>query len=136
MGWPLITNNSANLVPVESILAKIQRSWIDHLMIKTSSHKESPYAFSVMIQAQTQKKITDVTQYTPPTLWQIDVAEETKILHLDVGRLHARIALWQDAASLKYRNLNEVEKAPGEVCLANRLAPGSLHWRRTGVQRR
>src|SRR6202008_1970309 len=75
--------------------------WIDHLMItKASPHKELAYAFlEFMIQPQTQKKITDVTHYTPanPAAAQFMTADEKKSLHLDDPDAYMqRIYFWQD----------------------------------------
>ena len=69
-GWPLMTNQlrKANFScgrtdpEVENTTG-----WIDHLMITSGSeNKDLAYQFlQFMIQAQTQKKVTDVTGYTP-----------------------------------------------------------------------
>lgn len=103
MGWPLITKQLRQSgFPVgETIPRENTTGWIDHLMItKTSSHKELAYAFlEYMIRAQTQKKITDVTQYTPanPSAAKLMSPEEKKILHLDDPDAYMqRIYFWQD----------------------------------------
>src|SRR5271170_7511713 len=69
MGWPLMTNDLRKLhFPIgETIPKENTTGWIDHLMITAaSSHKELAQAFlAYMIEAQTQKPVTDVTHYTP-----------------------------------------------------------------------
>ncbi|HMD41752.1 MAG TPA: ABC transporter substrate-binding protein [Candidatus Acidoferrum sp.] len=103
MGWPLMTNQlrTANFPIGETIPRENTTGWIDHLMItKASSHKELAYAFlDYMIQAQTQKKISDVTHYTPanPGAAQFMSADERKGLHLDDSDAYMqRIYFWQD----------------------------------------
>ncbi len=103
MGWPLMTNQlRLSKFPIGEIIPRENTTgWIDHLMItKASSHKELAYAFlDYMIQAQTQKKITDVTQYTPanPSAAQFMTPEEQKALHLDDPAAYMqRIYFWQD----------------------------------------
>jgi len=103
MGWPLMTNQlrQANFPIGETIPKENTTGWIDHLMItKASSHKELAYAFlEYMIQAQTQKKITDVTHYTPanPAAAQFMTDDERKNLHLDNPDAYMeRIYFWQD----------------------------------------
>src|SRR5580693_6358654 len=67
MGWPLMTNqlHQANFPIGETIPRESTTGWIDHLMITSASpHKELAYAFlELMIRAQIQKKVTDVTHY-------------------------------------------------------------------------
>src|SRR5208282_3218413 len=67
MGWPLMTNDLRKLrFPIgETIPKENTTGWIDHLMITSaSSHKELAQAFlAYMIEAQTQKQVTDVTHY-------------------------------------------------------------------------
>ena len=69
MGWPLMTNQLRKInFPVgETIPKENTTGWIDHLMITSGSeNKELAYQFlEYMIEAQTQKKVTDVTGYTP-----------------------------------------------------------------------
>jgi spermidine/putrescine-binding protein len=120
MGWPLMTNQlrQANF-PIGEIIPKENTTgWIDHLMItKASSHKELAYAFlEYMIQAQTQKKITDVTLYTPanPAAAQFMTDDEKKNLHLDNPDAYMqRIYFWQDVPRRgKYIEIwNEVKAA-------------------------
>ncbi len=69
MGWPLMTNQLKNLnFPVGEIIPKENTTgWIDHLMITAGSeNKELASQFlEFMITAETQKKVSDVTGYTP-----------------------------------------------------------------------
>ncbi len=69
MGWPLMTNDLRKLnFPIgETIPRENTTGWIDHLMITAaSSNKELAQAFlAYMVEAQTQKKVSDVTHYTP-----------------------------------------------------------------------
>jgi spermidine/putrescine transport system substrate-binding protein len=120
MGWPLMTNQlrQANFPIGETIPRENTTGWIDHLMItKASSHKELAYAFlEYMIQAQAQKKITDVTHYTPAnaTAAQFMSDEEKKNLHLDNPDAYMqRIYFWQDVPRrAKYIEIwNEVKAA-------------------------
>jgi spermidine/putrescine-binding protein len=120
MGWPLMTNQlrQANFPIGETIPKENTTGWIDHLMVtKASAHKELAYAFlEYMIQAQTQKKITDVTHYTPanPTAAQLMTETEKKNLHLDDPDAYMqRIYFWQDVPRrAKYIEIwNEVKAA-------------------------
>jgi spermidine/putrescine-binding protein len=120
MGWPLMTNQlrQANFPIGETIPKENTTGWIDHLMItKASSHKELAYAFlEYMIQAQTQKRITDVTHYTPanPVAAQFMTEAEKKNLHLDDPDAYMRrIYFWQDVPRrAKYiETWNEVKAA-------------------------
>ena len=103
MGWPLMTNQlrQANFPIGEIVPRENTTGWIDHLMItKASSHKELAYAFvEYMIRAQTQKKISDFTHYTPgnPASAQTMSEAEKKGLHLDDPDAYMqRIYFWQD----------------------------------------
>jgi putative spermidine/putrescine transport system substrate-binding protein/spermidine/putrescine transport system substrate-binding protein len=120
MGWPLMTNQlkAANFPIAETIPRENTTGWIDHLMItKASSHKELAYAFlNYMIQAQTQKEVSDITHYTPanPGAAQYMSAEEKKGLHLDDPDAYMkRIYFWQDVPRrAKYIEIwNEVKAA-------------------------
>ncbi len=120
MGWPLMTNQlrQANFPIAETIPKENTTGWIDHLMItKASPHKELAYAFlEYMAQAQTQKKITDVTHYTPanPGAAQFMTDSEKKGLHLDDPDAYMqRIYFWQDVPRrAKYIEIwNEVKAA-------------------------
>jgi len=120
MGWPL---NTAELMrtkfPVgETIPRENTTGWIDHLMITSASdHKDLAYKFlEYMIQAKTQKLVTDVTHYTPanPQAGQLMTADERKVLHLDdVDNYQKRIYFWQDVPRRpKYTEIwNEVKAA-------------------------
>lgn len=120
MGWPLMTNqlHQANF-PIGEIIPKENTTgWIDHLMItKASPNKDLAYAFlEYMIQAQTQKQITDVTHYTPanPNAAQFMTDTEKKGLHLDDSDAYMqRIYFWQDVPRrAKYIEVwNEVKAA-------------------------
>src|ERR1700676_5599359 len=103
MGWPLMTKqlHQANFPIGETIPKENTTGWIDHLMITGASpHKELAYAFlEYMIQAQTQKKVTDVTHYTPANTGaaQFMTDAEKKGLHLDYPDAYMqRIYFWQD----------------------------------------
>jgi spermidine/putrescine-binding protein len=118
MGWPLMTNQlrKANF-PVGEIIPKENTTgWIDHLMITSGSeNKDLAYKFlEFMIQAQTQKKVTDVTGYTPanPRAAQYMTPEEQKNLHLDdVDNYQKRLYFWQNVPRrAKYNEIwNEVK---------------------------
>src|SRR3984885_13238943 len=88
MGWPLMTNQLRKInFPVgETIPRENTTGWIYHLMITAdSTNQELAYEFlEYMIEAQTQKKITDVTGYTAanPQAAQLIPPEEVKTLHL------------------------------------------------------
>ncbi len=121
MGWPLMTNqlHQANFPIGETIPRENTTGWIDHLMITSASpNKELAYAFlEYMIQAQTQKKVTDVTHYTPanPAAAQSMTEAERKGLHLDDPDAYMRrIYFWQDVPRrAKYIEIwNEVKAAP------------------------
>jgi spermidine/putrescine-binding protein len=120
MGWPLMTNQLHKLnLPIDETIPKENTTgWIDHLMITTAStHKELAHQFlEYMVQAQTQKLVTDVTNYTPanPGTAQFLTAEEKKSLHLDNPDAYmARIYFWQDVPRrAKYTEIwNEVKNA-------------------------
>ena len=120
MGWPLMTNQLRKInFPVgETIPKENTTGWIDHLMITAGSeNKELAYKFlEFMIQAQTQKKVTDVTGYTPanPQAAQFMTPEEQKSLHLDdVDNYQKRLYFWQNVPRrAKYNEIwNEVKAA-------------------------
>ena len=103
MGWPLMTNQLRALkFPIGEMIPKENTTgWIDHLMITTaSSHKELATEFlEYMIEAQTQKKVSDVTHYTPanPGASQYLSEDEKKGLHLDNPDAYMqRIYFWRD----------------------------------------
>jgi putative spermidine/putrescine transport system substrate-binding protein/spermidine/putrescine transport system substrate-binding protein len=120
MGWPLMTNQlrKSNFPVGETIPKENTTGWIDHLMITAGSeNKELAYKFlEFMIQAQTQKKVTDVTGYTPanPHAAQFMTPEEQKNLHLDdVDNYQKRLYFWQNVPRrAKYNEIwNEVKAA-------------------------
>jgi spermidine/putrescine-binding protein len=120
MGWPLMTNDLRKLnFPIgETIPRENTTGWIDHLMITAaSSNKELAQAFlAYMVEAQTQKKVSDVTHYTPanPGAAQFLNVDEKKILHLDDPDAYMqRIYFWQDVPRRpKYNEIwNEVKAA-------------------------
>ena len=120
MGWPLMTNQlrKAKFPVGETIPRENTTGWIDHLMITAGSeNKELAYKFlAFMIEAQTQKKVTDVTGYTPanPQAAQFMTADEIKGLHLDdVDNYQRRIYFWQNVPRrAKYNEIwNEVKAA-------------------------
>jgi len=120
MGWPLMTNQLRKInFPVgETIPKENTTGWIDHLMITAGSeNKELAYKFlEFMIQAETQKKVTDVTGYTPanPHAAQFMTPDEQKSLHLDdVDNYQRRLYFWQNVPRrAKYNEIwNEVKAA-------------------------
>jgi len=120
MGWPLMTNQLRKInFPVgETIPKENTTGWIDHLMITAGSENQDlAYKFlEYMIEAQTQKKVTDVTGYTPanPQAAQLMAAEQVKSLHLDdVDTYQKRIYFWQNVPRrAKYNEVwNEVKAA-------------------------
>lgn len=120
MGWPLNTNDLRKLnFPIgETIPKENTTGWIDHLMITAaSSNKELAQAFlEYMIEAKTQKLVTDRTHYTPanPGASQFLTAEEIKGLHLDNPDAYMqRIYFWRDVPRrAKYNEIwNEVKAA-------------------------
>jgi len=120
MGWPLMTNelHKVNFPIGETIPKENTTGWIDHLMITAASpRKELAQEFlEYMIEAQTQKLVTDVTHYTPanPATSQLLSAEERKSLHLDnPDEYMKRIYFWQDVPRrAKYNEIwNEVKSA-------------------------
>src|SRR6202140_3100346 len=89
MGWPLMTNQLQKLnLPIgETIPRENTTGWIDHLMITAASaRKELAQEFlEYMVEAKTQKLVTDVTHYTPanPATSQLLTPEDDKGLHLE-----------------------------------------------------
>src|ERR1700727_3127460 len=103
MGWPLNTADLKKLnFPVgETIPKENTTGWIDHLMITAGSeNKELAYEFlEYMIEAKTQKLVTDKTHYVPanPQAAQLMTPEEVKTLHLDdVDNYQKRLYFWQN----------------------------------------
>ncbi len=120
MGWPLMTNQlRKSNFPVGEVIPKENTTgWIDHLMITSGSeNKELAAKFlEFMITAQTQKKVTDVTGYTPanPQAAKFMTPDEVKSLHLDdVDNYQKRIYFWQSVSRrAKYNEIwNEVKAA-------------------------
>ena len=120
MGWPLMTNQlrKVNFPVGETIPRENTTGWIDHLMITSGSENQDlAYKFlQYMIEAQTQKKVTDVTGYTPanPQAAQFMTADQVKSLHLDdVDNYQKRIYFWQNVPRrAKYNEIwNEVKAA-------------------------
>ena len=120
MGWPLMTNQLRKIgFPAgETIPKENTTGWIDHLMITAGSeNKDLAYEFlEYMIEAQTQKKVADVTGYTPanPQAAQFMTADQVKSLHLDdVDNYQKRLYFWQNVPRrAKYNEIwNEVKAA-------------------------
>jgi spermidine/putrescine-binding protein len=120
MGWPLTTNELRKLnFPIgETIPKENTTGWIDHLMVTAASpRKELAQQFlEYMVEAKTQKLVTDVTRYTPanPATSQLLTPEERKSLHLDdPDEYMKRIYFWQDVPRrAKYNEIwNEVKSA-------------------------
>jgi putative spermidine/putrescine transport system substrate-binding protein/spermidine/putrescine transport system substrate-binding protein len=120
MGWPLMTNQLRKInFPVgETIPKENTTGWIDHLMITAGSdNKDLAYKFlEYMIEAKTQKMVTDVTGYTPanPQAAQFMTPDQVKSLHLDdVDNYQRHLYFWQNVARrAKYNEIwNEVKAA-------------------------
>lgn len=120
MGWPLNTSDLRKMnFPIgETIPKENTTGWIDHLMITAASRNPGlAHAFlEYMIEARTQKLVTDRTHYTPanPGAAQFLTAEEIKSLHLDNPDAYMqRIYFWQDVPRrAKYNEIwNEVKAA-------------------------
>lgn len=120
IGWPLMTNQLRKLgFPIgETIPKQNTTGWIDHLMITSASDsKELATQFlEFMIQAKTQKQVSDVTGYTPanPSAAQLMTEEQRKSLHLDdVDSYQKRIYFWQNVPRrAKYNEIwNQVKAA-------------------------
>jgi spermidine/putrescine-binding protein len=120
MGWPLMTNQlrKINFPAGETIPKENTTGWIDHLMITAASeNKDLAYQFlAYMVEAQTQKKVTDVTGYTPanPQAGQFMTPQEVRNLHLDdVDKYQKRLYFWQNVPRRKkyIETWNEVKAA-------------------------
>jgi spermidine/putrescine-binding protein len=120
MGWPLTTNQlrAAGFPIGETIPKENTTGWIDHLMITTASeHKDLATEFlEYMVEAKTQKMVTDVTGYDPanPHAAEFMTDEQRKSLHLDnVDEYMTRIYFWQNVPRRdKYNEIwNEVKAA-------------------------
>lgn len=120
MGWPLMTTQlrQAKFPIGETIPQENTTGWIDHLMITAGSeNKDLAYKFlEYMVQAKTQKAVTDVTHYTPanPQAGQLMTPEQRQGLHLDdIDAYQKRIYFWQNVPRrAKYVEIwNEVKAA-------------------------
>jgi spermidine/putrescine-binding protein len=120
MGWPLMTNQlrKANFPIGETIPKENTTGWIDHLMITSASeNKELATQFlEYMIQAKTQKAVTDITGYDPanPGAAQFMTDSQRKSLHLDnVDDYMTHIYFWQQYPRRdKYNEVwNEIKAA-------------------------
>jgi putative spermidine/putrescine transport system substrate-binding protein/spermidine/putrescine transport system substrate-binding protein len=120
MGWPLMTNQlrKVNFPAGETIPKENTTGWIDHLMITSASeNKELAYQFvEYMMAAQTQKKVADVTGYTPanPGAARFMTPEQLRSLHLDdVDNYQKRLYFWQNVPRRSQYNeiWNEVKAA-------------------------
>ena len=120
MGWPLNTVQLRKLrFPIgETIPKENTTGWIDHLMITAASkNKDLATEFlAYMVEAKTQKLVSDVTHYTPanPGAGEYLSGEEKRVLHLDDPDAYMyRIYFWQDVPRrAKYNEIwNEVKAA-------------------------
>jgi putative spermidine/putrescine transport system substrate-binding protein/spermidine/putrescine transport system substrate-binding protein len=120
MGWPLMTNQLRKSgFPIRETIPKENTTgWIDHLMITSASeNKELATQFlEYMIEAKTQKAVSDVTGYDPanPSAGTLMSAEQRQSLHLDdVDGYMAHIYFWQQVPRRdKYNEIwNEVKGA-------------------------
>jgi putative spermidine/putrescine transport system substrate-binding protein/spermidine/putrescine transport system substrate-binding protein len=120
MGWPLNTNQlrKENFPIGETIPKENTTGWIDHLMVTAASkNKQLATEFlEYMIEAKTQKLVTDVTHYTPanPAAAQFMTDDEKKSLHLDDPDAYMQhIYFWEDVPRrAKYTEIwNEVKAA-------------------------
>jgi spermidine/putrescine-binding protein len=120
MGWPLMTNQLRKAsFPIAEIIPKENTTgWIDHLMITAASeHKELATEFlEYMIEAKTQKAVTDVTGYDPANPQAADsmTSEQKQSLHLNnVDDYMSHIYFWQQVPRRdKYNEIwNEVKAA-------------------------
>jgi putative spermidine/putrescine transport system substrate-binding protein/spermidine/putrescine transport system substrate-binding protein len=121
MGWPLMTNQlrKVNFPIGETIPKEDTTGWIDHLVITAASdNKDLAQKFlEYMIEARTQKMVSDVTGYTPanPQAAQFMDPAQQKALHLDdVAAYQQHIIFWQDVPRrAKYNEIwNEVKASP------------------------
>ena len=120
MGWPLNANQlrQAKFPIGETIPKENTTGWIDHLMITAASQQKVLAAqfLEYMIEAQTQKRVTDVTGYSPanPASTAFMTGAEQKNLHMDDPDAYMqRIYFWQDVSRrAKYNEIwNEVKAA-------------------------
>jgi putative spermidine/putrescine transport system substrate-binding protein/spermidine/putrescine transport system substrate-binding protein len=120
MGWPLTTVQlrKLNFPIAETIPRENTTGWIDHLMITAASNnRELATEFlAYMVDAKTQKLVSDVTHYTPanPGAAAFLSEDERRSLHLDDPDSYMqRIYFWQDVPRrAKYNEIwNEVKAA-------------------------
>ena len=120
MGWPLMTNNLRKLnFPIgETIPRENTTGLIDHLMITSASeNKELATQFlEYMIEAKTQKLVSDVTGYEPanPLSAKFMSADQKQSLHLNnVDEYMTHIYFWQQYPRRdKYNEIwNEIKAA-------------------------
>ncbi len=120
MGWPLMTNQLRKSgFPIgETIPRENTTGWIDHLMITAASERKDLAAdfLEYVIQAKTQKTVTDVTGYLPanPQAAEFMTDQEKKHLHLDdLDNYQKRIYFWENVPRrAKYNEIwNEVKAA-------------------------
>src|SRR5215470_14718009 len=120
MGWPLSTAQLRKLnFPIgETIPRENTTGWIDHLMITAASNNKDLASdfLAYMVDAKTQKLVSDVTHYTPanPGAGQFLSEDQKKSLHLDSPDAYMRrIYFWQDVPRrAQYNEIwNEVKAA-------------------------
>jgi putative spermidine/putrescine transport system substrate-binding protein/spermidine/putrescine transport system substrate-binding protein len=121
MGWPLMTNQLRKQgFPIgESIPKENTTGWIDHLMVTSASNYKAlaTQFLEYMIQAKTQKMVSDVTGYTPanPKAAQFMTEEQRKSLHLDdIEAYQKHIYFWENVPRrAKYNEIwNQVKATP------------------------
>jgi len=102
----------------ETIPKENTTGWIDHLMITAGSeNNELAHKFlEYMIEAKTQKLVTDKTHYVPanPQAAQFMTRDEVKTLHLDdADNYQKRLYFWQNVPRrAKYTEIwNDVKAA-------------------------
>ena len=120
MGWPLNTVQlrALNFPIGETIPRENTTGWIDHLMITAASTRKdlATEFLAYMVEAKTQKLVTDVTHYTPanPAAARFLSDDQKKSLHLDNPDAYMqRIYFWQDVPRrARYNEIwNEVKAA-------------------------
>jgi len=120
MGWPLnaVQLRRLNFPIGETIPKENTTGWIDHLMITAASSRKDLAAefLAYMVEAKTQKLVSDVTNYTPanPGAGALLSDDGKKALHLDNPDAYMqRIYFWQDVPRrAKYNEVwNEVKAA-------------------------
>jgi len=120
MGWPLMTNQLRKQgFPIGESIPKENTGWIDHLMVTSASNYKAlaTQFLEYMIQAKTQKMVSDVTGYTPanPKAAQFMTEEQRKSLHLDdIEAYQKHIYFWENVPRrAKYNEIwNQVKATP------------------------